>query len=222
MAEQWLQGSIVLVFAWLVIGGLGVPLPEDAALLAAGVLIERGAVDPVLALAAVFAGVLGGDASLFFLARRLGPAAYDRKSIRRVLPPERRARIEAAYRRRGGRLVFFARHVAGLRAAVFAMAGIHGMRPLRFLAWDAAAACLSIPFVVGLGYFGSKHIDRMRAGVASARHYVLLAGALAVLGYLAWRHVRKLRGASPRSRAGEPPGPPELAERDERDRPATL
>lgn len=196
MAEQWLQGSIVLVFAWLVIGGLGVPLPEDAALLATGVLIERGAVHPVLALVAVFVAVIGGDASLFFLGRRLGPAAYDRRAVRRVLPPERRAKIESAYRRHGGRLVFFARHVAGLRAAVFAMAGIHGMRPWRFLAWDAAAACISIPFVVALGYFGSKHVDRVRAGVAAAHHYLLLALALAVLGYLAWRHVQKLRGAS--------------------------
>lgn|SRR5678816_1634167 len=196
MAEQWLQGSIVLIAAWLVIGGLGVPLPEDAALLATGVLIERGAVHPALALVVVFAAVIGGDASLFFLARRLGPAAYERKLIRRVLAPERRAKIENAYRQHGGRLVFFARHVAGLRAAVFAMAGIHGMRPCRFLAWDIAAACISIPFVVAVGYVGSKHVDRVRAGVAAAHHYVLLALALAALGYLAWRHVRKLRGAS--------------------------
>lgn len=108
-------------------------------------------------------------------------------------------KIESAYRQHGGRLVFFARHVAGLRAAVFAMAGIHGMPPWRFLAWDTAADCISIPFVVGL-YFGSKHVDRVRAGVAAAHHY-LLARALAVLGYLARRHVQKLRGASSGDRA---------------------
>lgn len=188
-----LQGSIILVIAWLVVGGLGVPLPEDLALLAAGVLIERGAVNPVLAFVAVFAGVLGGDAALFFLARRLGPGAYDRKVIRRVLPPERRRKIEAAYERYGGRLVFLARHVAGLRAAAFAMAGIHGMRPLRFVLWDFAAACVSVPLVVGLGYYGSMHVDRVRAGLATAQHYVLLAALLGLVGFLAWRHVRKLR-----------------------------
>lgn len=197
MSEDWLQGSILFVFAWLVIGSLGAPLPEDAALLAAGVLIQRGAVHPALALVAVFTAVLGGDAMLFFLARRLGPAAYDRKLFRRILPPERRRRIDEAYHRYGGRLVFLARHVAGLRAAAFAMAGIHGMRPARFLLWDAAAACISIPLVVGLGYFGALHIDRVRAGIATASHYVLLAVALTVLGYLTWRHVRKLRGPRP-------------------------
>jgi membrane protein DedA with SNARE-associated domain len=193
MSEDALQGSIVLAFLWLVVGGLGVPLPEDAALLAAGALIERGAVDPVLAAALMFIGVLGGDAVLFLLARRLGPRAYERKAIQRILPPERRKRIEAAYDRYGGRLVFFARHVAGLRAAVFAMAGIHGMRPRRFFAWDAAAAAISIPFVMAVGYFGSRHITRMRAGVAAAEHYVLLIAAIGVLAYLSIRHVRKLR-----------------------------
>lgn len=197
MTDGWLEGSIGLVFLWLVIGGLGVPLPEDVALLAAGVLIQQGAVHPALALVVVLVGVLGGDAALFFLARRLGPAAYRRKLFQRILPPERRQRIEAAFDRYGGRLVFLARHVAGLRGAVFAMAGIHGMRPRRFLLWDAAAACVSIPLVVGLGYLGALHIDRVRAGIASARHYVLLAAAFAVLGYLAWRHVRKLRGPGP-------------------------
>jgi len=158
MSHVALGGSIGLVFAWLLAGGLGVPLPEDPALFAAGVIVEHGSVTPVVAFAIVLAGVLAGDAVLFFAARRLGPSAYHRKRFRRVLTPERRAKVERAFARYGGALVFFARHVTGLRAAVFAMAGIHGMRPRRFLAWDAAAACLSIPFVMTLGYFAAKHV----------------------------------------------------------------
>lgn len=196
MNDQLLQGSILFVFIWLLVGGLGLPLPEDAAVIAAGVLIERGLVDPVLAFAVVFTGVLVGDAGLFFLARRLGPKAYENRLIQRALPPERRARIEAAYARHGGRLVFFARHVAGLRGAVFAMAGIHGMAPRRFLFWDALAACVSIPFAVGLGYFGSKHVANMRADEAEIHHYILLVVAIGLLGYIAWRNVHKLHAAS--------------------------
>ncbi|HEY5945607.1 MAG TPA: DedA family protein [Kofleriaceae bacterium] len=195
MSDALLHGSMALVFAWLLVGGLGLPLPEDAAILAAGVLIERGAANPFLAVGLVIAGVLLGDAILFFAARRLGPRAYDRKLFQRVLTPDRRAKVERAYERYGGRLVFFARHVAGLRAAVFAMAGIHGMRPRRFLLWDAAAACISIPFVIGLGYFGAKHIEKMRTGIAAAHHYILLAVAIALLGFITWRHVH-LRSAA--------------------------
>jgi membrane protein DedA with SNARE-associated domain len=194
MSDLLLHGSIVLVLAYLLIGGLGVPVPEDVALLAAGVLIRNGEVDPILAVVLVLIGVIGGDAMLFFFARRLGPAAYERKLFRRILPPERRAKIEDAYRRYGGRMVFLARHVAGLRAAAFAMAGIAGMRPLRFLLWDAAAAMISVPIVMGLGYLGASHVEHMRAGIAKVEHHVLLVLAFAALGYLGWRHVRKLKG----------------------------
>src|ERR1041385_1979536 len=116
MSEDLLHGSILFVFAWLVIGSLGLPLPQDAALLAAGVLIQRGAVHPLVAALVVMVGVLGGDAVLFFAARRLGTAAYDKKLFQKILPPAGRAKIEGAYARYGGRLVFIARPLAGLRA----------------------------------------------------------------------------------------------------------
>jgi hypothetical protein len=50
--------------------------------------------------------------------------------------------------------------------------------------------------VMSLGYFGSAHVDRMRAGIATANHYLLLAVAIAVLGFITWRHVRLRSAAS--------------------------
>jgi membrane protein DedA with SNARE-associated domain len=183
-----LQGSIGLVFVWLMLGSLGVPLPEDAALLTAGVLVHRGVVSPELAVIVCYAGVVGGDVTLFFLARRHGMRL---PFVKRVLPPERRLRIERAYHRYGGRLVFFARYIGGFRAAVFAMAGMHGMKPRRFIAFDAASASISVPFVITVGYFGSMHIERVLAGVATVRNYIALAALLVVLGLLARRHLHK-------------------------------
>lgn len=195
MDDTALHGSIVFVFAWLALGGLGAPLPEDAALLTTGVLIQRGTVPPALGLAVVLVGVLAGDAMLFFAARRLGPRAYEHRTFQRILPPARREKLERAYHRYGGRLVFFARHVAGVRGATFAMAGISGMRPLRFLAWDAAAASLSVPLMVGVGYYGATHIARMRAGVAHVEHYVAFTAILLAVAALVWVHVRTVRTA---------------------------
>jgi membrane protein DedA with SNARE-associated domain len=193
MSDLLLHGSMVLVFAWLVIGGLGLPLPEDVALLATGALIHYGSVAPAVALAVVYVGAITGDAMLFFLARRLGPAAYNRPVVRRLLPPARRLRIEDAYRKYGGRLIFFARHVAGLRAAAFTMAGIHGMQPRRFLFWDALAASISVPLVVGVGYLAAFHLDKVSAGVATARHYVVLVLIIGLIGYMTVHQVRPWR-----------------------------
>ena len=190
-----LGGSLVLVLAWLLAGSIGLPLPEDIALLATGVLIHRDVVNPVLAMLVVFAGVLTGDAILFFTARRLGHAAYDRKLFQKILPPERRARLEAAFEHHGGKLVFAGRHLAGLRAAVFAMAGINGMPARRFLFWDGLAACITVPLTVAIGYAGSAHVERVRHGVARTEHYVLAVVVIALLGLWTWHHVRLLRGA---------------------------
>jgi len=182
--EALQHGSLVIVFAWLVVGGLGLPLPEDLALLAAGALIERGAASPVATFVLVMVGVLGGDAVLFFGARKLGPSALARRPLASLLPPERRARLEQAYRRHGGLFVLVARNVAGLRAAAFAMAGIVGMRPRRFLAWDATAACLGVPIFLWLGYFGAHHIDTVRAGIAAVQHGLLAAALAGVAIYV--------------------------------------
>ena len=91
--------------------------------------------------------------------------------------------------------MFFARHVAGVRGATFAMAGISGMRPARFLAWDAAAACLSVPLMVAVGYYGATHVALMRAGVAHVEHYVAFTAILHAVGALVWVHVRTVRTA---------------------------
>lgn len=184
------HGSLVLIFAWLVVGGLGVPLPEDVALLAAGALVYHGHVAAALAVPVVFAGVLTGDIALFLIARRLGTAAYDRPSVRKLLPPARRAKLEEAYRKHGGGLIFAARHLVGLRAAVFAFAGIHGVPLRKFVAWDALAACVSVPLTVTLGYFGALHIDRVRSDVAAVERWVLLAIAIIAIVLVI---VRKLR-----------------------------
>lgn len=195
MNDLLLHGSLVLCFAWLAIGGLGAPLPEDAALLAAGVLVARGLAHPITAVVVVVVGVLGGDAVLFFTARRLGPKAFERKFFQRILPPDRRARLERAYARHGALLVFGARFIAGIRMGVYATAGLIGMSPRRFLFWDAVAAAVSIPLVMGLGYFGANHLDDVRNAIASARLWMLVLVACAVIAFVIVRRARLRRAA---------------------------
>ena len=180
MSALLASGSISLVLVWLLAGGLGIPLPEDAAILAAGVLVARGVVVAPVAFVLVMAAVLGGDLLLFLFARRLGPAAYERRVFRRLLPPKRRARVEALYARHGGKVVFVARHIVGVRAAAFALAGMNGMAVKKFIAWDAFAAALSVPVVMGLGYFGAQHLDAVRRGLSMVEHDIALVVVIAV------------------------------------------
>jgi membrane protein DedA with SNARE-associated domain len=176
------------VFAWLLLGSLGAPLPEDVALLTAGVLVHHGAVSPVVALLVTYVGVIAGDLTLFFLARRYGTRL---PFVDRLLSPPRRRRLEEAYDRHGGRIVFFARYFGGLRAAVYVLAGIHKMRPRRFVAFDAAAAAISVPVMVAIGYLGALHIDLVLEGLATARHYLILGVLVIAVGVLVGRYLHR-------------------------------
>ncbi|MBJ6760454.1 DedA family protein [Myxococcaceae bacterium JPH2] len=213
------HGSAPLLYGALVLGGLGLPLPEDVVHLSAGVLAHRGVIALPVAYAVCIAGVLSGDTALFLLSRKLGPALYTNRYTCRLFPAERRARVEQLYARHGSRMVFFGRFMSVLRVPVFAMAAVEGMPLGHFLLWDALALCINCPALVTLGYLGSSSIDRLARGVGNVEHFVALVAVLLVLGLLVvrWHRARRASASSAtsradlspsRPRAGCPPRPP--------------
>ncbi len=185
------NGSIALVVLALIVAGLGVPIPEDIMLLAAGVLVHRGEVSYVGALIACAIGVFVGDTTIFLIARKLGPAALTRRPLRWVITPERRAQVEEMFHRRGNVIVFMGRHMAGLRAPIFAMAGMHNMKLRSFWLWDGLGLCVSAPVVIGIGWWLADRLDDARMYM---QHFEYAVGGLlvcAVVGFLLWRKFRR-------------------------------
>jgi membrane protein DedA with SNARE-associated domain len=64
-AYLWLTGILLLC-------GLGLPIPEDVSLIAAGYFAYKGVLNVHKALAVCFAAVLAGDTLAFFLGRWFG------------------------------------------------------------------------------------------------------------------------------------------------------
>jgi membrane protein DedA with SNARE-associated domain len=189
------HGSIALVVLALIVAGLGLPLPEDIMLLAAGVLVHRGEVSFVGALAACAFGVIVGDTTIFLIARRLGPSALERRPFKLLITPHRRERIEHMFSKYGNVIVFMARHMAGLRAPTFAMAGMHGMSLGKFWLWDGLGLCVSAPVVIGIGYWLADNIDRARLLLERFEFVILGVIFAAVIGFLVWRRLRRSRPA---------------------------
>ncbi len=186
-------GSYAVVFGLLVACGLGLPLPEDIPMLAAGYLCWDGTMHPEAAFAIAILGVLIGDSILFYFGRRIGPAF-----LSRLFPPKRVRRVRAYFRKYGQGFVFFARFLVGLRAAVFFTAGATHVPYRRFILLDGSAALLSVPIWMGLGYgLGVWYGEELSTALVALDRYrtIALAVTAVVLAVYALRWIVRVRRA---------------------------
>jgi len=187
----------VAIFVVVVLGNVGLPLPEETVLALAGYLVWRGELSLPLVLAVGVVSAVTGDNLGYWLGRRYGRTALPRYARWVLGHPERLQSMEAFVARRGPFAVFVARFIPGIRFMAGPLAGGLGLRLLPFLAANVLGALVYVPVAVGAGYavgygFG-EYVERMRR-VAGQVEYMVLTVALAIaLGVLAWRLVQGLR-----------------------------
>lgn len=183
-----LWGLLVL----LVLCGVGLPLPEDIILIAAGLVTAANVESWIGASVFMYAGVLAGDSLIFALGRRFGPKVLALRWTRRWLSPPRQERISRLFARFGSAAFFFARFMPGLRAPIFCVAGAMRVSYGRFIAYDGLAALFSVPVFVWLGNFLWRNfgddLERLRSAMSRAHFYTTLFAVtvLVTLVAVAW------------------------------------
>ncbi len=175
-----------LIFGVLVACGLGLPLPEDVALITGGYLVSKGHASLPVMMAVGFAGILAGD-SLVFLLGRMGRRAQGRRPtglLSRHLTPERIAKVEAQFEKRGAIMVVIARFLPGVRAATYFVAGGAKMSYGRFILYDGVAALLSAPLFVLLGDHFGKQITLVIQWAEQFHNWLIGAMVVGVLAFV--------------------------------------
>lgn len=162
----------------LILCGLGLPLPEDIALLAGGFMVYRGVTKFTTTLLIALIGVVTGDNSLFFMGRHLGTGLLRYFGLGRPDAARRIKRMQAFMRRHGMMTIFYARFLAGLRALIYLSAGSLGVPPLRFFFCDLLGALISVPIVVSLGYFFGNELEVVIHYIGGFERVLLLVAAL--------------------------------------------
>ena len=183
------------IFAVLLLGSLGVPIPEEMPIIAGAVLSHEGLVRWWLALPVSLLGVLSGDMVLYWVGRHWGDQVLSCRLVRLVLSPGREQWLKAAYRRHALKTVVTARHVMGLRAAAFLTAGSSNVPFWKFVVADVGAASFGVPVAFGLSYFFTDQIKAIMADVHRAERWLGLAGLLALAALLVagvWRWYRRV------------------------------
>jgi membrane protein DedA with SNARE-associated domain len=194
------------IFLVLVLGGLGLPVPEEAPIILAAILVRKGTMLWVPALIACFAGVLVGDFIVYFLGYFYGEKVLAFPLTRKFLTKEREAQIKGYFHRHGVKILILGRFAVGFRTAAYLTAGILQLPMLRLFLTDLFAATFSTLLMFGLGYaFASKFEE----GFNDAKNYITPMIALALGIWLLHRFVKG------RLRAGKLVGPPVLVAADD-------
>ena len=180
----------IAIFLILLGCGLGLPMPEDITLIAGGILTYYGVCEIKLMIAVGLFGVLVGDSIVFYLGSHFGRKLLKRWPFRLIIDETKIESIRRRLHRHGGKVLFSARFMPGVRSTVFFVSGMLHIPYRKLLLYDGIAALISVPAIVfSVYYFGDyiEHVIRLIKKVEGG--IVMVIAALAI--FFIVRHYQK-------------------------------
>ncbi len=185
------------LFVALMLGIVGLPVPDETLLAAAGVLAERGHLPLVGTCAAALLGSCCGITISYVLGRTLGLELVKRYGRFFHLTDVRFARFHNWFARFGRWTLLFGYYIPGISHVSAIAAGASRLSWPSFAVFAYSGAAVWVITFLGGGYWLGR---RWEFGSTTA-HRVLLAVALALVlvgaGYLALRRLRRRTPPSP-------------------------
>ncbi|MGE0606077.1 MAG: DedA family protein [Pirellulales bacterium] len=137
----------------LILTGSGLPIPEEAIVVGAGVAASLGTINPWGGVLACILGALLGDLLAYYIGRRFGRGMLQKRSwFARLMHADRERQIEEMISRHGLKVFFLARFLVGLRAPIYLTAGILRVPVRKFLLIDTISALVVIGLFYGLAF----------------------------------------------------------------------
>lgn len=155
---------------------IGFFLPGDSLLVTTGLLIATGVVDlNIWALnALLIAAAIIGDATGYFIGRKMGQKLYDRPNSR-FFKKEHLVKTHEFYERHGGKTIILARFIPVIRTFAPVVAGAADMSYRKFAIFNVVGGVLWIASTTFLGY----GLARMIPNVTDYLHYII-AGVIII------------------------------------------
>ena len=180
----------VLLFAWVLVEQLGIPLPATPMLLAAGALSADGPFSFFLALVFGVVATLIADSAWFRIGRRHGHQVLRLLCKLSLEPTTCVRRTQDSFGRRRGVLLIFAKFVPGLGLLAAPVAGQNGMAFSAFLFYDGLGTSLWIGALLAVGRFFGDLLKRNASLLNWAGRF---SGALLLLGIVGFFLMRLYR-----------------------------
>jgi membrane protein DedA with SNARE-associated domain len=182
-----------LLFVWVFVEQMALPIPSIPLLVAAGALIRAGRMHAPPAIACCVAGALIADSVWFYFGRHRGKRVL-RFLCRLSLSPDSCVRkTENAFLRYGLNTLLFAKFVPGLNAVAAPLAGDSGIGLVRFFAVDTLGIVIWSAAYIGVGYLFTdqlelalSYVEQLGSGLV-----ILVAGLFAA--WILWKFIQRRR-----------------------------
>jgi membrane protein DedA with SNARE-associated domain len=187
------------LFGLLMLGIVGLPVPDETLLTFAGYLVFRQQFALLPTLAAAFCGSICGMSLSYGLGRTLGRAAVERLGTWLHLNPARLDTMQAWYHRHGKYTLLVGYFLPGIRHLTAYVAGWSQLPLLTFALFASAGGlCWSSTFIV-LGYGLGNEWKRSSASVhrLGALATVLVLVSTALVLWLVRQRARSKGGRTP-------------------------
>ena len=150
-------------------------------------------VKPVPALLVIYSGLLIADLFLYFVGKKYGRMIVTHRRFHRIISPERLSRLEDKFNKKGILVVLLGRHLVGLRAQIFLVAGVMRMSALKFIMADAVSSIFTIAVMVGAGYLGGNSLQIIKKDISRVEHVAILLIIILIAIYLSLRYFKVRR-----------------------------
>ena len=193
-AVQFLvQHGYLLLFAWVLVEQLGLPIPAVPLLLGAGALAGSDRMDLAVAVSLALIAVVLADVFWYCLGRYRGGRILKLLCRISLEPDSCVRRTENVFIRHGAHSLLVAKFVPGLNTAAPTLAGIFRMPVPRFTLFDSLGGLFWVVTFTGVGFIFSDQLEQIAAYSSRWGGWLVavLVGSLAA--YILWKYVQRRR-----------------------------
>jgi len=171
------------IFLLLMLGVVGLPVPDETLLVFCGYLISKGRMHAFPAWLCALAGSWCGISLSYTIGRTLGVGVVSRYGKYLHITEERLNRVHQWFDRVGHWALFLGYYIAGLRHFTAIVAGISKLPFPTFMTYAWSGGLLWVTTFLTLGYYLGENWMRVAEAIHQYGLYISLALLVAVLCY---------------------------------------
>ncbi len=189
----FVQYAYGILFLWVLVEQLGIPIPSIPVLLTAGTLSATHKVHASYALGAVLTACVLADSVWYFLGRRYGGSILRLLCRLSLEASTCVSKTEGYFNKRGAITLLFAKFVPGLSTVAAPIAGQTGMPYGRFFLYDLAGSVIWAETYLLAGRFFGDVAQRSAPFFHLLSHFAFAVFVLMVMGFMGYRVFKQRR-----------------------------